>query len=417
MSVLLVVDANQVNTATAETTAPVPATNLAEVPNAYAYWPKCTSDTMTYCFESATRIKDDGSEIGTMDANPYVFCHTNGQTAGACLTDGSYWLEVGASGTGANSLFPASAIDTTYHWTLRTGKFSPDILMLGNTQRTKVSGSATDGWKLEIWAKPALRAFKDGCWSPDVCGDTTIAESVTYGLIGYMRTLGVASPGSHPKVDTPELRDALRGTFISTNGMSQSWDFKSDTFRVTAVSPHFLTDGATVTPGYVKVFLPSAYVLGTKGYASLAEVTSENIALTVSNAEAKATVAVLDGGLLIDTGVTHYSAPSPTVRLKSKTETSGPSSVTTTTSAPSSSNLTGSRTPGGSLSKGSTRLLSVVYKTKASQKPKWSASGACSIKGSKLVAKSSSGSCTVTVRVLNSKKKYVVAARKTYVVS
>ena len=393
-----------------------------------AYWPTCSSNSVTYCFTDARKVNADGSESAVIGGGgPYVNCHGNGQSSGPCATDGSYWMEVGMNGSNAGN-FTEADLETTYHWQIRTGKFSPDVMMLGNAQKTTVSGSATSGWALDIWAKPALKAYKNGCYSPSLCDDTTVAESVRYAMNGYLRTLGVGTGLTYPAVESSQLRDALRGTFISTNGMSQSWDFKADTFRVSAVSPHFLTDGKTVAPGYVKVFLPAGYVLGTKGYASLQEVTSENIALKVSNKDAKASVQRFDNGILVDTGVTHFSAPEPEVRLLPKGDTAN--AVTpAVTSAPAVAASTpaaavGSAQPASSgttsvptLKKGATKTLASIYRTTASQRAKWAASGACSIRSGKLVAKSVAGTCRVTVSVLNSKKKYVVAARKSYKVA
>ena len=404
---------------TTTTTSILPATNLEDVPSAHVNWPFCSSNSVTYCVESATKVNSDGTESPAGGPSPYMNCHASGSTNGPCLTDGSFWMEVGLSGN-----FTAQDVDTTYHWRVRMGKFSPDVMMLGNTQRTKVSGSATDGWHLEIWAKPALKAYKNMCISAANCGDSVVAESATYQVSGYVRSLGIGTSFTMPSVPTVALRDSLRGTFITTNGMSQSWDFKEDTFRVTAVSPHFLTDGVTVTPGYVKVFLPSAYALGMQGYASLSEITADDIALTVSSKEAKAAVTVMEGGILVDTGVTHFSAPDPTIRLKKKSETStgvpttttlGSVVTTTTTTTPIPVATTVAARP--ILKRGASKALSAIYRAKAAQKARWAASGACSIKGAKLVAKTKAGTCTVTVRVLNAKKKYVVAAKKSYTVA
>ena len=403
---------------TTTTTSILPATNLNDVPNAHVNWPSCSSNSVTYCVETATKVNADGSEAPAGGPSPYMNCHSNGQSGDPCLTDGSFWMEVGLSGN-----FTAQDLDTTYHWRVRMGKFSPDVMMLGNTQRTKVSGSAADGWRLEIWARPALKAYKNGCISAANCGDSAVAESATYQVSGYVRSLGIGSSFTMPSVPTATLRDSLRGTFITTNGMSQSWDFKEDTFRVTAVSPHFLTDGTTVTPGYVKVFLPSAYALGMQGYTSLSEITADDIALTVSSKEAKAAVTVMEGGILVDTGVTHFSAPDPTIRLKKKSETSTGVSTTTTTGLAGAATTT-TAVPVATtvaaravLKRGASKALTAIYRAKAAQKARWAASGACSIKGAKLVAKTKTGTCSVTVRVLNAKKKYVVAARKTYSVT
>lgn len=245
-----------------------------------------------------------------MLGSPYVWCHGNDRDSIPCPTDGSYWLEVGVSGgIDANP----EAMSNTYRWKMRLGRFSPDILMLGDTQRTVVGGDAVNGWTLEIWARPARKAYKTGCNNPSVCGSEAVAESVTYSVAGYLRTLGINQ--AWPSVDSAELRDDLRGTFISTNGSSQNWTFARDTFKVSAFSPHFLPGGTEKTPGFVKVWLPAAYFLRNRGYPNLASVGADRIDLTRYGQRATATVASWYGGILVDTGVTHFSDPEPTVRV------------------------------------------------------------------------------------------------------
>jgi hypothetical protein len=82
--------------------------------------------------------------------------------------DGSNWLEVSLSGN-----FSETDLQNTYRWKLRTGKLSPDIMMLGYTQKTVIGGNATAGWTIEIWAKPALKAILNGCFSASTCPDTS----------------------------------------------------------------------------------------------------------------------------------------------------------------------------------------------------------------------------------------------------
>jgi hypothetical protein len=331
--------------------------------------------------------------------------------------DGSNWLELGLSGN-----FSETDLQKIYRWKLRTGKLSPDIMMLGDTQKTVVAGNATDGWTLEIWAKPALKAYLNGCFSASTCPDTSVASSVSYSIGGYVRMLGINA--SWPSVGTEALRSALRGTFISTNGMSQSWTFASDTFSAIAISPHFLPPDATgksaVTPGYVRIFLPETYITLDRGYKDLSLVTPDRVKLTVSGQNATAKVTKLTGGIMVDTGVEHFSAPNPEMSVLKASDAVVSVVTTTTTIAPTSNSVVAVNYPVAAvakLKKGSSKTLSSIAKTKASQKPKWTASGKCKIVGSKLVALKVAGTCKVTLRVLNSKKKYVVQTTKTFKVS
>lgn len=69
------------------------------------------------------------------------------------------------------------------------------------------------------------------------------------------------------------------------------------------------------------------------------------------------------------------------------------------------------------ISKGKTLSLGTLAKTKVSQRPRWSASGPCKVSGAKLVAMNKSGTCKVTLRVLNSKNKYVLSLKRSLKVS
>jgi hypothetical protein len=303
--------------------------------------------------------------------------------------DGSDWLEVGLSGN-----FSEATSQLIFHWKLRTGKLSPDILMLGDTQKTVIGGNATDGWTIEIWAKPAYRAYLNGCYSASTCPDTSVASFASHGISGYLRMLGVNN--LWPSVATESLRNALRGTFISTNGMSQSWGFSVDTFSVNAVSPHLLppdsSGNSAITPGFVKIFLPESYFLLDRGYNDLSSITAENMNLATSGQAKTAKLTKANGGILVDTGVEHFSSVDVTLRVLTK----------------------GASGSISKLKKGSSKALSSIVKTKTTQKPKWSASGKCKIVGSKLVALKVVGNCKVTLRVLDSKNRYVIQTTKNF---
>lgn len=378
-------------------------------------WPMCSFDAQEYCYEQVTVIDEAGVEkpLTSMQrvsgGMPFTNCHNNVKSTDYCVFDGSDWIEVGLGG-----MFTEADLKLTFRWKLRTGKFEPDVMMLGDTQKMVVAGNATDGWTLEVWAKPALKAYLNGCTSAQTCGDDSVAASVGYSISGYARMLGINQ--SWPSVATVELRDALRGTFISTNGMSQSWKFEQHWFYVTAVSPHFLppANGAPseVTPGYVKVFLPEKYFTLDRGYKDLTMVTAQNVRMKVSGEEATAKITQQNGGILIDTGVTHFSAPNPEFSVLKAGEQLV--AQTPVTAAPNT--VAAAPTTRPTFKKGSTKALSSIARTTSKQKPQWTTKGQCKISGTRVIALKKTGTCTVTLRVLNSKKKYVVKTTKTFVV-
>ena len=368
-------------------------------------WMECTFALQRYCYEPTTVMGADGKEVPSR-ATPASNCHNNVFSNELCSMDGSDWLEVGLTGN-----FSETDLQNTYRWKLRTGKLSPDIMMMGDTQKTVIGGNATDGWTIEIWAKPAFKAYLDGCYSASSCPDTSVASYTYYSISGYLRMLGVNA--SWPSAASESLRNALRGTFISTNGMSQSWKFSNDTFSAFAVSPHLLPPDSTgksaVTPGYVKVFLPETYLTFDRGYTDISFVTSDRVKLTVSGEKATAKVAKVEGGILVDTGVEHFSSVDITLEVLLKSVST--SSVGATIQTKSKVIVF---TP---LKKGTSKALSSIAKTKTSQKPKWSTSGKCKIVGNKVVALKITGTCKVILRVLNSKKIYVLHTMKTFTVS
>ena len=399
---------------------------ISDIPRQWNNWLACQYETQTYCYEPLKIIGSSGNEQPAQwSLIPSTNCHGNGSPSSyspevinpLCDLTGAHWMEVGVRGT-----FTKADLANTYRWKLRTGKIEPSVLMLGDTQKTLVGGDATTGWTLEIWAKPALKAYLHGCFTAETCPKTSVASHSEVALAGYSRMLSIESYSqSGVSVPTVELRNALRGTFIATNGVSQSWRFSLDTFLVTAVSPHFLPPDSSgkseITPGFVRVFLPKAYITLDRGYKTLSLVTSDRVRLRVAGENATAKVTAMDHGILVDTGVTHFSAPNPEMMVLKADEPAVnlPTSMSPTVSLP-----TAGKTPATSfttLKKGKSKTLSSIAKPKASQRPKWTASGACRISGTRVVASKKSGTCKVTVRVLNTKKKYVVLKTVSYKVS
>lgn len=376
------------STSPSTTLAPKPGATIEQLPIAGETWPQCFAVSDEYCWEAATTIDSNGVEAAATTGGAYAYCHQGlgFSDKSQCKTDGSFWFEMGYS-----NVFTQEDLNSTYRWRVRTGKFSPDILMLGDAQRVAISGNATDGWVIEISARPALKAYKSGCSDPRACDETSVAESVQYAISGYMRSLGIGD-NKWPSVESETLRDSLRGTFISTNGMTQSWKFAADTFNVSAFGPHFLPDGKTVSPGYVKVFLPEAYVVKQRGYASISDVTAENLAVTVRGESIVPTISIVANGLLVDTGVTHYSDPNPSVKVLP-----GPLMQTSKVS---------------SVKRGRTLALTSIYKKKAGEVLRYAARGQCVLRGARILALKKAGSCNVTISAKRGVR-YVVVARKT----
>ena len=153
-----------------------------------------------------------------------------------------------------------------------------------------------------------------------------------------------------------------------------------------------------------------------RGYNDLSLVTADRLKLVVSGSASTAKLTKTQGGILVDTGVEHFSSVDITleVLLKSASINSPTATTPLVNTQTYTSLISGSV---ATLKKGTSRTLSSIAKTKTSQKPKWSTTGKCKIVGSKVVALKVAGTCKVTLRVLNSKKKYVVQTTKTFKVS
>lgn len=202
---------------------------------------------------------------------------------------------------------------------------------------------------------------------------------------------------------------------MSTNAGSYdqvppTWDVLTKQMKINVGSSH-LDENGKVVVGTYSASIPLSVVQCLYGDGFIpnqaeVSVTYEDGSSTFTSAQA---VSVVDGIMNLSINGFHYSAP--TIGLKLKASGTAVSVVTGTTGT------SATIAPTSKLKKGSSKALSSIAKTKTSQKPKWSASGKCKIVGSKVVALKVAGTCKVTLRVLNSKKKYVVQTTKTFKVS
>ena len=212
---------------------------------------------------------------------------------------------------------------------------------------------------------------------------------------------------------------------MSTNAGSYdqvppTWDVLTKQMKINVGSSHLDENGKLVVGTYsASIPLSVVQCLYGEGFIpnqAEVSVTYEDGSSTFTSTQA---VSVIDGIMNLSIKGFHYSAP--TIGLKLKASDAAVSVVTTTTTIAPTSNsvaVVNYSTPAvAKLKKGASKTLSSIAKTKAAQKPKWSASGKCKIVGSKVVALKVAGTCKVTLRVLNSKKKYVVQATKTFRVS
>ena len=113
-------------------------------------WTACTFVEQEYCYEPLTITNSEGLIVSSPMSliRPYANCHGSGNGGSLdpavlnppCALSGEDWMEVQLWGT-----LSKNDLSNTYRWKVRTGKISPDILMMGEVLKTKVEGNDNDG--------------------------------------------------------------------------------------------------------------------------------------------------------------------------------------------------------------------------------------------------------------------------------
>jgi hypothetical protein len=148
-------------------------------------------------------------------------------------------------------------------------------------------------------------------------------------------------------------------------------------------------------------------VLGLRGYQNLAEVTPSNLEVTVSGEPDTPTLTIQEGGILVDTGVRHFSAPNPTVKLLPRgSEKASPIPDSPSPIAPKDSAQV-------ELKRGRSTSLEKIYRARPREVTKWVVSGRCFVRGARLVASARPGLCRVTASVKRGPR-HLVVARKVF---
>ena len=266
-----------------------------------------------------------------------------------------------------------------------------------------MKGSPNTGW-INALSSPSQISLYDA-WKPYFAGDKAVATRNEWALTA------LALP-------TNSCFDAAKGMTGVASSNSAFYSPTPPTYNPTTgavdykvASPHFDEKGVVAVGSY-SLSVPTAAVQCLYKTDQVPE--SAELSTTYDDGSTPYTVTKSltnkDGWINVSVSGLHFSAPTISARF-GKPATGGNGFTSFAGSATSAV----AAVP--RLAKGASKALSSIYRAKASQKPKWTASGACSLSGSKVLAKTKSGTCTVTVRVLNAKKKYVVVAKKVFTVS
>jgi hypothetical protein len=213
--------------------------------------------------------------------------------------------------------------NSNVHVKLNLGTYDPVVFA---TTGNVVSYSETSGGSnntVTVDAHPSSSSWKNGCMVGNCGGPSTpLTADVDYSSM----LLGAVTDLQTPTPPDPGIADAMRGSWLSTNGQSFSFPMFSDsgqTLSFSVAAPHFKKDGTTVNTGFFRAFLPDA-VIQQMGIADPSTVTTGSFDVTSTSGEP----VVFDvshqssptPGALIDSGTNppalppfHYSSPTFTV--------------------------------------------------------------------------------------------------------
>lgn len=375
----------------------------------FSYFPVCSTAAEEFCIETFEFTPTNGAKQDlTASAatsgvvNPYL----------EVFIGGSY---SGPSGTAAaGGLFPSLSInyqyipgvswntptrpptlegipDGAYRTVLRTGDYDPSYLFLtGKHDAYSVTKGADGYFTVDLTAKPtstasvvelngsraALDACEAGNWVTNCESNSAYRR--------YMLTSFMMSGDS-------AQRELLRGTWVSTNASVFSlgrMDLATGVFDVTAKGPHYVpTDfgipglttenGRELNPAFFEMYVTLPTVAKMLTQLAGREVTVETAkkALedptkifegTVDEATAgqiteklqQLTMTVGDAGIRVNFNLTHFSAPNPTLKVKSS---SAQQTLSVLLSSSTTGGASGGTTTGGATTGGSTKTLPANY--------------------------------------------------------
>ena len=370
-------------------------------------FPVCETDSQEFCIE-----KFEFTATGGVKQDLTLFSHLGKpQTAGsnpyAEVSMAPGLAYTGPSGTpGQGNLFPSLSInyqyipgvswktptrpktldgipDGSYRTVLRMGDYDPSYLFLTGKYEAYTVTKGSDGYfTVDLTVKPTPVASVVGMGSPpdmsaiNACeaGDwVTNCESNSAYRRYVLASFAMSSDAAQ--------RDLMRGTWISTNASTFSLgrvDLAAGIFDVAAKGPHYVpTDfgipglttenGRELTPAFFEMFvtLPAvakmlSQVAGRDVSLDLAKqaiadpskifegTIDEAVAGRVTEKTQQLTMTPGDSGLRVNFNLTHFSAPNPTLKVRSS------SALQTLTVLLSGSSGGGTATGGGSTAGGGT---------------------------------------------------------------
>ena len=416
-------------------------------------WPFCTAADQVGCidyfsFEDATgtmreyvnaaAVKYDGIDVsarcfrgGLQEGDP---CAPQKTTVG-CGTAGLFISLVVTPSAMDRNMQPqeaASYFGRKFIMRVRTGDFDP-VFSLGkrieSTRRSKLdSGLFTFEVNGLIDRSYGLSTSDVSPTPPDTYRSrlsqflkTSKASSVSYGggvsiyPSDFLKSTSIELGGLC--VDMPFV-----GAYADANGMgfTTSWvpakptDSVASTIKFEVSGPHYLpeSNGADdkIVPARIRFFLPDQFFTAA-GYKDPSTFDASRLLITTMDGEKPApTLTRKTGGVLVDFGITHYSAPDPVVTIyrEGMSASTTTTSTTTTVAAPATATTVPSLVASSlSLGRGKSLTSSKLVSASGLSRPvgstvsiKVSASTAryCRVLGTSVRALKA-GTCRVTVTV------------------
>ncbi|MGQ0824225.1 MAG: hypothetical protein ACT4OX_04180 [Actinomycetota bacterium] len=231
-------------------------------------------------------------------------------------------VQVQRSG-GAQSLelSPTLTSASDIHIELNVGSFDPGVLTFaGSVQAFTPAIVAGTGNTVTLDVSPGSSTWLVGGCTATSCGGPTTRADLEFAAIAAG---AIHTPPSQPSTGPSIASADFRGTWIEGDAQAfgaPTFAAVSDTFAFSVGSPHLHADGSVNDDGFLRLFLPDAFLRNGFGITNGASMTSESLNITCADrsSEVADVVARLTGGNtltvpVLDYSVVQFSVASPTI--------------------------------------------------------------------------------------------------------
>jgi len=335
-------------------------------------WGFCTTSDEVGCIEKL-QLEDANGEMITYTSSATLESH-NVELSVTCTAPGSTCeppppftsQSCGTAGTSINALIgppvldennqpvdQETYVDREFTLVLRTGSFNPVFSIGGLINKTSriedanghtysVTGKMQKTYGLSWSSVPmdppnTYRERLDEFLRNSIADSQSVSAGVSVYPLANLYSTSISINGECVLVP---LQDA----FIDTNGMGVSHSLEPapassnimSTISFQVAGPHFLPDsnGADdkFVPARVRMWLPKSYIQAA-GFSDTSSFTSNDIRVrTRANENQSITLSTSPSGVMVDFGITHYSAPDPVAVIYKKIQShESPSTPAVTT--------------------------------------------------------------------------------------